>query len=97
MRSPFDIALGRSLRNILNDVWDPLGVQTYDVVDEYDRYIWPLLALLRAAPPPAEQDVANALLDIERGEMGVDGDPDRAMAAARAMLSQDWRAEDCRS
>ena len=97
MRSPLDVTLGRSLRNILNDVWDPLGVRTYDVVDEYDRYIWPLLALLRSEPPPAQQDIVKALLDIERSEMGVDGDPNRAMAAARAMLNQNWRAEDCRS
>lgn len=96
MRSPFDISLGRSLRDILNDVWDPLGVRTYDVLDEYDRYIWPLLALLRSEPPPAQQDVVEALLDIEKGQMGGDGNPDRAAAVARAMLIQSWRPEDYR-
>ncbi len=91
MRSPLDLALGRSLRNILNDQWDPIGVAADGIVDEYDSYIWPLLTLLRRKPAPTVQDVSDALLVIEREQMCWPGQANRAWAAAEALLAQRWR------
>lgn len=78
-------------------MWDPIGVKAYGVLDEYDHYIWPLMGLLRSDPPPQPQDIVEALLQIERDQMCMTGQPDRAKAAARAMLIKRWRPDDYRS
>jgi hypothetical protein len=72
-------------------------VKPHGVLDEYDHYIWPLMGLLRTDPRPQPQDIVEALLQIERDQMCMTGQPDRAKAAARAMLIKRWRPDNYRS
>jgi len=38
-----------AVRAILHGVWDPIGARVPE--DEYDSYLWPVLALLRRKAP----------------------------------------------
>jgi hypothetical protein len=60
------------IRVVLNRDWDPIGVAN-EVDDEYDGYIGDVCSLL--ATNAAEQAIADLLLGIEKGGMGLAGTP----------------------
>jgi len=85
MRPPAEQADGRAIRAILLDVWDPIGVAGIpETQDEYDAYIWPILALLQQGASLA--DLTGHLLSIAVEDMGLPGNRISAGAAAQALF-----------
>jgi hypothetical protein len=78
----------RELRSILRDEWDPIGVQQIDPTwprDEYDMYMTPIIAQLRADPVPGQ--IAALLGKFRSEEMGVYPNDDADMSVARRISS----------
>jgi hypothetical protein len=74
------------LRDILNSTWDPLGVgDNPHLVDEYDRYIPRLLALIQQGAD--ENSIEQTLHGFEKNEMGLTDPSAEARAAARAIFA----------
>ena len=77
-------------QNILADIlmqnWDPIGISDEPLAhDEYKPYVAMILALLKAS---ASVDmIASKLLEIERTQMGLAGDVNRAQNVAALLKS----------
>jgi len=69
------------INKILLDHWDPIGISDEPLAhDEYQLYVATFLALLKAS---ASVDmIASKLLEIERTQMGLAGDINRAQKVA---------------
>jgi len=70
------------INKILLDHWDPIGISDEPLArDEYQPYVAMILALLKAS---ASVDmIASKLLEIERTQMGLNGDVNRAQNVAQ--------------
>lgn len=51
------------IRDVLIDIWDPIGVKDFAPRDEYDSYIGKIYGLLRGGA--TDQQIAAELLGIE--------------------------------
>jgi len=75
----------QEFRHILLTKWDPVGVNgVAEAEDEYDDYIPRLLSAVRANVDAS--DVSRMLLEIETQDMGLAPAPERAEAAAQALI-----------
>jgi hypothetical protein len=59
----------RQIIDILNREWDPIGVVTYGVEDEYDGYAGKIAALIRSGA--ADEELSNYLEWAEVERMGL--------------------------
>jgi hypothetical protein len=78
---------------VLTSVWDPIRIAGEPgTEDEYDVFVAPVAKLLFAGKTAVE--IAETLISIERRELGLPGDPDRARKAAEASKEafEKWRA-----
>ena len=66
------LTIQNQMRDVLNRDWDPIGVADI-VADEYDMYIGQIHSLL--AKSTSENDIAEYLLWVEVGRMGLTGTP----------------------
>ena len=67
--------------------WDPIGVNDVpEAQDEYDDYVPELVALL--ARDATEQEIANALYQIETVTMGLNGAPSEALLLVARRLRE---------
>lgn len=57
-----------SIRRVLFDDWDPIGIKGFGPDDEYDHYIGGIYRLLTSRP--SEDDIIEHLFKIETGHMG---------------------------
>jgi len=81
--------MDNTIENILLSEWDPIDIA--DVVeahDEYRAYAISIKRMLYAGR--TEQEIALALLEFERENMGFNGDVDRANHVA-AMIMQSMK------
>jgi hypothetical protein len=86
--SPRDLALYKRCDEVLHYIWDPIGVSgAPEARDEYQSYLPQVFALVRAGAAPGK--IAEYLLSIETGAMGLSGAPEGARETARVLLA--WR------
>jgi hypothetical protein len=72
------------IRAVLNRDWDPIGVVTDGIEDEYDMYIGHIYSLL--ASGVSDQAIAEYLLSIELDRMGLgDGSMNRQLHINRLL------------
>ncbi|MEI6572705.1 MAG: hypothetical protein WCO61_04070 [Alphaproteobacteria bacterium] len=72
--------------SILLYEWDPIGIADVPQArDEYDAYVNSIAALV--SKRIQKEEIARALLDIERDEMGLSGDFPRALRVAEKLLA----------
>jgi hypothetical protein len=78
-------AIQDSIRKVLMDQWDPIGVRGVpEAVDEYDPYIGRIYRILSEGESTAE--VADLLASVEREEIGVSTSPEvRSHVAAKLL------------
>ena len=71
-----------TIAEILMQNWDPIGISDEPLArDEYQPYVAMVLALLNASA--SVEMIASKLLDIERTQMGLAGDVNRAQNVAQ--------------
>ena len=76
----------KMVRAILLNDWDPIGVAGVDeAADEYDSYAAPIARMIVVGA--SISDLANHLVEIEAGAMGLKGDQDRARVVAAKLRS----------
>jgi hypothetical protein len=74
------------LRFILLNEWDPIGVADEPTAqDEYDAYAGTLLKLILAGA--STDALADYLIGVERGRMGLAGDRERARRVATVLVA----------
>lgn len=76
--------LSNYISHILATEWDPIGV--HDVAgakDEYERYVNIVVKMLLA--DESSQALCERLLQIEREDMGLSGNADRALLTAQKL------------
>lgn len=83
----------KRLRNVISEVlhylWDPIGVAgTPEARDEYEGYVYGVLALLRS--DASEAEILQHLVKIETEEMGLLGQSANSEATVQWLLR--WRA-----
>lgn len=72
------------VRQILMHDWDPIGIRDVpQAQDEYDRYARQIARMLDAGASTTE--IADRLLEIEAGSIGLPGDGERAIMVARRL------------
>jgi hypothetical protein len=77
-----------SIRRILYQEWDPIGVSGSAPEDEYDSYIAPVYRILCGSR--SEQELAEFLFRTERDIVGVWSEsPERLQPVARRLLELD--------
>ena len=73
---------------VLHYLWDPIGVAgAPGARDEYDSYLPQVFGLVRDQADP--EKVATYLLTIQKGSMGLDGDPVRTRRTVEVL--REWR------
>lgn len=78
-------ALLRRVGEILISEWDPIGVAKFPAAsDEYDAYVPRIAKAL--FENRSVSDISAMLVGIETASMGLAGNPERAMRAARLLL-----------
>ena len=78
--------LTRTVREILRDEWDPIGVRGMrGAEDEYDGYISDICALIQTGKSAAA--IAEYLWWAETTHMGLDGNRQRTSRVAASLLS----------
>jgi hypothetical protein len=86
--SPKDAELYRRCDEVLHYLWDPIGVRGQpDARNEYEDYLPQVFNLVRDGVD--KQKVADYLLLVEREEMGMNEQPDRAREIVEALFR--WR------
>jgi hypothetical protein len=76
-----------AIADILMQNWDPIGISDEPLArDEYQPYVAMVLALLNASA--SVEMIASKLLDIERTQMGLAGDVNRAQKVAALLKAQ---------
>ena len=79
-------AISVAIAKILMTEWDPIGVGDVPAAkDEYEAYVEPVAELLLARKSTPE--LSGYLLDVERKNMGLRADPERAMKVAERLLA----------
>ena len=74
------------VRAILLNDWDPIGVAgVREAADEYDSYAAAIARMIVAGASISE--LANHLVEIESGEMGLKGDQHQACVVAAKLRS----------
>ena len=81
-----------SIRRILFDVWDPVGVNDIAPLDEYDSYIGGVYRLL--ASGATQETVAAHLKQLEIDYMELAANPARRNIVASKLLRLDISIED---
>ena len=77
--------LESSIRTILMDEWDPIGVRgVAEAQDEYDDYLAAIAGLLREG---ADADRIASHLQLVESGMGLAADPRRARVVALKLLA----------
>ena len=85
---PHELMLYKRCDEVLHYVWDLIGVAGIPGTrDEYEAYLPQVFKLLRAGAEEAQ--IADHLVSIETGRMGMSPDRERASNAARVLL--EWR------
>jgi hypothetical protein len=75
----------QSIRTLLLDEWDPIGVKDQPAAqDEYDQYLPPILALLERGA--LADDIEQYLGDVVGLDMGLATVAERDRVVARALL-----------
>jgi hypothetical protein len=88
--SPRDLELYKRCDEVLHYIWDPIGVSDVPPArDEYEGYLPQVFALVRDGAE--SEKIAQYLLSIETGAMGLAGAPDRARETADVLLA--WREQ----
>lgn len=88
--SPSDLELYRRCDEVLHYIWDPIGVSDAPPArDEYEGYLPHVFTLVRDGADAAT--IAQYLLSIETGAMGLSGAPDKARDTAELLLA--WREQ----
>ena len=70
---------------ILWEKWDPIGVNDYDVRDEYSAYV---PTIFRLALEGSQEYIEDQLLKIERDQMGLAGNPENCSKIASLILKE---------
>jgi hypothetical protein len=77
--------LQNKIRSLLLQEWDPIGVRGVPAAsDEYDSYVPPLVKMVMSKKSLGE--LAEYLLKVEKTEMGLHGDNNRARSVAARLL-----------
>lgn len=86
--SPKDAELYRRCEEVLHYMWDPIGVRGEPGArDEYEDYLPQIFTLVRDGVE--KQKIVDHLLQLERVEMGLDEEPDRAREIVEVLYR--WR------
>jgi len=76
--------LSNQIGCILATEWDPIGIHDVaETKDEYERYVSTLMKMLLA--DKSSDALCERLLQIEREDMGLPGNSDRALSTARML------------
>lgn len=87
MKSNFTKSDNATIREILLNSWDPIGVNGGpEAIDEYDSYIPRIWRLVSSGASIAE--IVAELQRIQTDEMGLAANPRRAEQVARALTAR---------
>jgi hypothetical protein len=88
-------SLMKRTREVVEQVWDPIGVEIFgDIAGEYDRWLPEIASLVGSDLD--EDGLTARLRDIAEVGMGLPPDADHARVAARALIGlrrQERRSE----
>lgn len=73
-----------SIRRILFEDWDPIGINSFAPNDEYDSYVGGIYRLL--ASGASEYRIIERLYQLETVNMGLDGSRERLKSVAEKLL-----------
>jgi hypothetical protein len=84
MGIPSNSALSLKIAHILLHDWNPIGVREFGApTDEYDSYVRIIETYVRGGD--SVDVIAEALMDISREQMGLEGDPAQTRRAAEKL------------
>ena len=73
-----------SIRRILFEDWDPIGINDSAPDDEYDSYVGGIYRLLVSGA--SEHQIIERLYQLETTSMGLSGDRERLKSVAEKLL-----------